>query len=360
VNASKAALAMRIDIVIDNHNYAGFLPAAIDSALAQTYEHVRVIVVDDGSTDESRQVIASYGERIAAVLKQNGGQASAFNAGFAAGDSDVVMFLDADDTLEPQAAERVVAAFAANPDAAKVQWRLELALADGTRTGIVRPAPHVPLPQGDMRRAELAFPFDIAWMATSGNAFPRAVLGQIMPMPEADYRINADFYLQHLSALLGPVVSLETVGGLRRMHGTNAYEREGADALDLAQVRETIRAAAVTREQIEQLATRLELDRPYGQLLSVSDLGNRLISLRLEPTAHPLTQDRRGRLVLSGIRAARHRFDVRPPLRVAFCAWFLLAAVMPRATARRLGQVLLMPERRGRVNRLLRPLHRSW
>ena len=70
-------------IIVNNYNYGRFLPDAIESALAQSYPRVEVIVVDDGSTDHSRAVIARYGARIHAVLKPNGGQASAFNAAFA-------------------------------------------------------------------------------------------------------------------------------------------------------------------------------------------------------------------------------------------------------------------------------------
>src|SRR5262249_16939261 len=68
--------------IADTHNYGRSLPQAIDSALAQTYPRTEVIVVDDGSTDGSREIIAAYGDRVRPVLKANGGQASAFNAGF--------------------------------------------------------------------------------------------------------------------------------------------------------------------------------------------------------------------------------------------------------------------------------------
>ena len=75
-------------IIINNYNYGRYLPKAIDSALAQSYPHTEILVVDDGSSDDSRTVIASYGDRIIPVLKQNGGQASALNAGFAASRGD--------------------------------------------------------------------------------------------------------------------------------------------------------------------------------------------------------------------------------------------------------------------------------
>ena len=92
-----------VSVIVNNYNYGHFLSEAIDSALAQTYTRTEVIVVDDGSTDDSSEIIAGYGDRIIPVLKENGGQASAFNAGFAKSRGDVICFLDADDYLFPQA-----------------------------------------------------------------------------------------------------------------------------------------------------------------------------------------------------------------------------------------------------------------
>src|SRR5579883_2980546 len=112
-----------VSIIITNFNYARFLPTAIDSALAQSYTPIEVVVVDDGSTDDSRQIIAGYGDRVRPVLKANGGPASACNAGFIAARGDIVLFLDADDVLETPAIEQVVAAMGANVSAVQIPVR---------------------------------------------------------------------------------------------------------------------------------------------------------------------------------------------------------------------------------------------
>src|SRR5258708_5352000 len=102
------AQSTRVSIIVNNYNYGRFLPQAIQSALGQTYGNKEVIVVDDGSTDESRAVVESYGTRIRAIFKNNGGQGSAYNAGFAASSGDLIHFLDADDFLMPTAIQEAV------------------------------------------------------------------------------------------------------------------------------------------------------------------------------------------------------------------------------------------------------------
>src|SRR5437764_1069566 len=88
-----------VSVIINNYNYGRFLAEAIESALSQTLPATEVIVVDDGSTDNSPEVIGRYEGRIRSIMKSNGGQASALNAGFGASSGDVVIFLDADDVL---------------------------------------------------------------------------------------------------------------------------------------------------------------------------------------------------------------------------------------------------------------------
>jgi glycosyltransferase involved in cell wall biosynthesis len=106
-----------VSVIIDNYNYGRFLGTAIDSALNQTYRNIEVIVVDDGSTDHSRAVMTSYADKIVPVFKQNGGQASAFNAGFEVSRGDLICFLDADDIMLPTRVETAVQILNQHPNA---------------------------------------------------------------------------------------------------------------------------------------------------------------------------------------------------------------------------------------------------
>ncbi len=97
---------LRVSVIINNYNYGEFLSQAIESALAQTHAPIEIIAVDDGSTDGSREILSGYGKRVSALLKMNGGQASAFNAGWSASRGDILCFLDADDWWIPEKAAR--------------------------------------------------------------------------------------------------------------------------------------------------------------------------------------------------------------------------------------------------------------
>ncbi|MFP5503399.1 MAG: glycosyltransferase, partial [Candidatus Sericytochromatia bacterium] len=221
---------MRVSIIINNYNYARFLAEAIDSALAQTHPDVEVVVVDAGSTDESRAIIAGYGERIVPVLKENGGQASAFNVGFAASSGAWVIFLDADDRLAPTAAAEV--ARRDRPGLAKVQYRLQMIDAAGDKMpSLVPPVPHR-MPQGDVRPAILVRG-GYTCPPTTGNAFRREVLAKILPMPAETWRLAADSYTFLLAPFHGEVASIDEALGDYRFHGGNHWLH---DRLDLRAV----------------------------------------------------------------------------------------------------------------------------
>jgi len=208
-------------VVVNNYNYGRFLADAIDSALAQTYAPLDVVVVDDGSTDESRDIIASYGDRIVPVLKENGGQGSALNAGFAASRGDIVVFLDSDDLLLPTAVERAVPCFD-DPRVVKAYWQLWEVDADRKLLGDL--IPRRSLPEGEVHEEVLRFgPSAIVETPTSGNAWSRRFLERVLPMPEREFRINSDCYLSTLAPIYGTVRTVAEPQSHYRVHGDNRY-----------------------------------------------------------------------------------------------------------------------------------------
>lgn len=106
-----------ISVVIPCHNGARDIAEALDSVLAQTVTPLEVIVVDDGSTDESPQVLARYGDRIRVIRQDNTGLAGARNTGLAAARGEFIALMDHDDLCEPHRLAWQLAAFARWPDA---------------------------------------------------------------------------------------------------------------------------------------------------------------------------------------------------------------------------------------------------
>jgi glycosyltransferase involved in cell wall biosynthesis len=208
-------------VVIDNHNYERFVASAIESALDQTHPTCEVVVVDDGSTDGSREVIDRYRDRVRVVYKENGGQASAVNAGFDACHGEVVCFLDADDVLEPGAMEVADDALAA-PGTSHVHWPLWHLDARGGRSGGIEP--HDPLPSGDLAATTLRLgPLTHVSSPMSGNAYARSSLERVLPMPEEEFRLYADAYLIALAPLYGTVASVSEPHGGYRLHGAGNF-----------------------------------------------------------------------------------------------------------------------------------------
>ncbi|HEX3110532.1 MAG TPA: glycosyltransferase family A protein, partial [Thermoanaerobaculia bacterium] len=100
-----------VSVVIPSYNYARYLGEAIDSALGQTLPPLEVIVVDDGSTDDTPAVLAAYGDRIRVLRQKNAGVAVARNSGIAAARGECVAFLDADDVWLPRKLELQIPLF---------------------------------------------------------------------------------------------------------------------------------------------------------------------------------------------------------------------------------------------------------
>lgn len=204
-----------ISIIITNFNYAPYLGAAIGSALGQTDERVEVIVVDDGSTDGSRDVIAEF-PAVTAIFQDNQGQTGAAMAGLAIARGDIILFLDADDGLVPHAAAEIAGAHEA--DISLYQFAL------GKRAGAGHCLGRLPedafLVDGHARHVLRHGAFPSA--PTSGNAFSaghcRKMFGLLTPEDRGHF---FDGYLIFSAPFSGRVVALDRVLGFYRMHDAN-------------------------------------------------------------------------------------------------------------------------------------------
>jgi hypothetical protein len=330
-----------VSIIIDNFNYARFIRAAIDSALAQSYAPVEVIVVDDGSTDNSRDVISSYGTRVSAVFKPNGGHASAFNAGFRASRGSIVMFLDADDALLPTAVEEVVRAW--HPGTAKAQFILAHIDADGRALGAIVPFSPAQMPDGDIR-ASILEAGGYVGVPTSGNAFARTVLDRILPLPEPLWRQAADTSLEIIAPFLGDVVSLRKNLGCYRVHESN-HGMLG-DELDSRKLRVKIIIDLQREWALSEFASRSGFTIPRDWAArEPAHLKYRLASLRVDPAHHPLIDDRPARLMLMGLKSSWRNPGYNLKSKIFHTFWFPLAALLPQSAAVRIVRLGLLPGR---------------
>lgn len=202
-------------VVVDNHNYGRFLRECVDSVLAQDIprEDLEVVVVDDGSTDESRPILASYGDRIRAVLQERQGQAAAFNRGFSEARGEVVCLLDSDDVCLPGKLAAVRPLFD-DPKVGAVQHYLQDV--DAAKNPIRDDVPAWP-PRyaiGDFLDARTHF------AATSGLAFRRSVLELALPIPKELFYYLDDF-LTARALFSSELANLPMTLGLHRVHGQN-------------------------------------------------------------------------------------------------------------------------------------------
>ena len=120
-----------MSVVIPCYNQAHFLSEAIESVLAQSYPHFEIVVVDDGSTDDTPKVAARY-PAVRCIRQDNRGLSAARNAGLGCSEGEYVVFLDADDRLLPEALEVGLECFDANPECAFVSGHYREISVDGS------------------------------------------------------------------------------------------------------------------------------------------------------------------------------------------------------------------------------------
>jgi glycosyltransferase involved in cell wall biosynthesis len=217
-----------VSVLMTNHNGAAYIEHAIESVLHQTWDYLELIVVDDGSTDNSQSIIrrlASRDHRITVIAKEHGGVVTGWNAAFAASSGNVLCFLDVDDLFLPGKVESAVdnlrgeAGVFLHPLVhVDEQGRL---LHGGTRESRIETgwiAPRI-LARGGLR----------SHPPTGGMAYRREVADFLFPIPDGVGSLGPDAYLVTLAALLTRVAADPRRLGCYRVHGANIHYRRQID-----------------------------------------------------------------------------------------------------------------------------------
>ncbi|MEL6927191.1 MAG: glycosyltransferase [Cyanobacteria bacterium J06600_6] len=332
-----------VSIIINNYNYERFLPEAIDSALNQSYQHLEVIVVDDGSTDNSRQIIAEYGDRIIPILQPNGKQAAAFNSGFARSQGEIIIFLDSDDYLFPQAVAQIVAQW--QPNLAKIHYRLSVVDGKGQSLGYSSPQGSVPLSQGKVWQTLLSRGGYIS-TPTSGNALSRRALQDLFPIPDR-YKLTADDYLSFQVPFYGEVVAIESPLGVYRVHDSNQWALATVTGDRFKRfVRHDLENFDLLSKKARDLGHQIPSDL---EIRSIGRLWSRIISFRLNPQTHPIQGDRSDQLIYWGIKCLWKYSEFNLPKRIFYSLWFIWVGWMPLFLAKPAISWLYAPHHRPKL-----------
>lgn len=326
-----------VSILINSYNYEAYVGAAIESALAQTLDRVQVVVVDDGSTDRSQQIIQSYGDGIEQRCQDNQGQVAACRHGLGLARHDTVIFLDADDILDPEAARKVEDAW--YEGVTKVQYSLRVIDGEGQFKGNVFPKYPSTMTPADVR-AELYQSGSYPDSPTSGNAYGRAFLETVMPL--LTMRHAPDGELNGLAPLYGDVVTIAEPLGSYRIHGRNRFA-QGHLVVD--------RFKSYLRQSEDRVDFLREHYRSKGKVIE-RDVLNRdlkyieyqLVTRRLDASSKP-DRDSAVTTLAHAVRAT-WRSPYHIVHRTLRLCWLVMVTVSPTPIARWLVEQRYVPDRR--------------
>ncbi len=179
-----------LSIVVNNYNYAQFLVDALDNALAQMCDGDELVVVDDGSTDESAQVLEHYVDRpgVRIIKQENQGQMKAVRVGIEAAGNDIIALLDSDDYFLPGYLDRLRRIYRENPDIDYVFSNPEVGGEPSTNLSEIRDMVNkmelTPGAVGVTKWATILF-FEFVGVPTSGNSFTNKLAKTIITLPMA-------------------------------------------------------------------------------------------------------------------------------------------------------------------------------
>lgn len=318
-----------VSFIIANYNYADYVAEAIESALNSDWDDIEIIVVDDGSTDGSRAVIESFGDKIQAVFKTNGGQRTANNAGFARSKGDLIVFLDADDLVVPSFARIVASAW--RPGVSKIQVQMVSIDKSGARIG--KPFPvwsKVPTP--DEIRDWVERTSEYPTPPGSGNVYARTFLERFFPLDERHDSFTDSTTLP-LAPVFGDVITIKEPLVLYRRHGANDSSLIKSDHIFGREVARAIhrqKSAATICSAHHMKAPSVDVIRRSWYVMQL-----RVGSLVMKPDSHPYAGDSRARVVMDAVRGLFTTGSEPLRRRIKVAAWIVATMMAPASLAKR-------------------------
>ena len=212
-----------VTVLVDTYNHERFIEEAIVSVLEQDFpaSEMEILVVDDGSTDCTPEVVRKFEPSVRVIRKANGGQASAFNVGIPEAKGEFIAFLDGDDWWAKDKLSRVMHAFGQDPTLGVVGHGIVLVYPDGSQVReVLREGFRFQANTPDGARL---FRLRKNFLGTSRLVLRADLAQRIIPVPE-ELRFQADEYLFTLASVLQPVAVLPEAMVFYRQHATNYYQ----------------------------------------------------------------------------------------------------------------------------------------
>ncbi|WP_420450786.1 glycosyltransferase family 2 protein [Ilumatobacter sp.] len=322
-------------VVIPNFNYACFIGDAIESVLRSTRPADEIMVIDDGSTDDSAEVVVAFDE-VELVRRSNSGQSDAVFHGAHRSRSDVVVLLDSDDTMSADRLEWVAAAFD-DPEVVMAWHPLRIDDGSGGDRGI---CPETRLPSGHLAE-RLGAGTVTTFALSSGLSIRRSAFEQLGPIP-VEFRNAADSLLVRSVPFLGAVAATDRALGTYRVHDASE-SRRGVGRSSDSMVRLLDRRLALAEDERRLVVQRANEHRVQVDERALGQMDGMYVDLALG----------RARLSAPSRRAAWNdaaavdaRFSTRPTV-VSRILYTLSPKWMARALLEiKLGSTSASPARR--------------
>ena len=212
-----------VSVLIDTCNHERFIEKAVTSVLEQDFSAAEreILVVDDGSSDRTPEILRRFEPQVRVLRKENGGQASAFNAGIPECKGEIVAFLDGDDWWAQGKPRAVCGALVDEKEVGLVGHGITEIYMDGREhTELLRETPRFRI---DSEAGARAFRLRKSFLGTSRMTFRTELLRRIGAVPE-ELRVQADEYLFTIGAALAEVLILREPLTFYRLHDSNAFQ----------------------------------------------------------------------------------------------------------------------------------------